>query len=348
MNYLRLKKDEQFKKNIEIRAKVLQQIRKFFDADDFLEVQTPLCVKLPGMEPYLHPFKTFVADLKGQKHDAYLITSPEYAMKKLLVGGMEKIYQMSSCFRSGEQWGGRHNPEFTLLEWYRTGGDYQSMIVDTINLMRNICEVIHGSSKFVYQSVEFDCNNVEVITVRNAMLQYAGLEMNDLFDIKELREVCVERGYVQAENLDDIIDTWDDLFFKIFITEVEPHLGKEKITVLKDFPAPLAALAKRREDDSRYAERFEIYCGGLELCNGFSELTDTNEQRQRFEEEYALRKQLGKDMYDIDESFLNALQLGMPESGGNALGVDRLVMLMTDSSEINDVLLFPASDIFDE
>lgn len=343
MSYQRLRTDKDYVERIKKRTQIIKSVRTFFDEQNFLEVQTPLCVKLPGMEPYLHPFKTSVVDMHGKKHDAYLITSPEFAMKKLLVGGLENIYQLSSCFRNGEQWGGRHNPEFTMLEWYRAGGNYNTMIDDTINLMKHVCKELNGSYKFVYQGQEFDLENVEVLTVADAIKKYADIILDDVLDYESIRQVCVDRDYIQqdVEN-----ETWDDFFFKIFITEVEPHLGKENVTVLKDYPVQLAALAKHKKENSQYAERFEIYCAGLELCNGFSELIDVHEQRERFQEEWQLRKDLGKDSYDIDESFLKALELGMPESGGNALGIDRLVMLFTDTQNIEDVILFPAGEIF--
>lgn len=347
MSYQRLRTDNEYVKRIQKRTQIIKLVREFFDRQAFLEVQTPLCVRLPGMEPYLYPFKTFVEDVSGKKHEAYLITSPEYAMKKLLVGGLQNIYQLGPCFRNHEAWGGRHNPEFTLLEWYRAGGDYNAMISDTINLMKSICQSINGTNRFIYQGQEFDLDDIEVLTVADSMKQYAQINLDDVLDYDSLQKVCEERGYVADKGVQVIAsETWDDLFFKIFITEVEPHLGHKQVTVLKDYPTQLAALAKQKKSDNRYAERFEIYCGGLELCNGFSELIDTKEQRERFKEEWLVRKNLGKDLYDIDETFLDALELGMPDAGGNALGVDRLVMLFTNAKRIEDVLLFPAGDIW--
>jgi lysyl-tRNA synthetase class 2 len=294
------------------------------------------------MEPYLDPFQTEVRDHLGHKYSAYLITSPEFAMKKLLVGGCEKIYQLGSCFRNDEAFGPYHNPEFTMLEWYRAHSDYNEMISDTITLIQSLVREIHGGQHVTYQGHAYDVSQPEVLTMKQAWQQYAQLDLDVLLEYDALYDICMQREYIQEEQS----YSWDDLFFKIFLTEIEPKLGQGRLTVLKDFPAALAALAKKSEADPRYAERFEIYMGGLELCNGFSELTDVHEQRERFTAEHALRQQLGKDMYDIDESFLDALQLGMPESGGNALGVDRLIMLLVDVASIEQVRLFTAQELF--
>lgn len=343
--HIRLKEDKKYKERIKKRAEIIKLIRSFFDKQDFLEVQTPLCVRLPGMEPYLNPFKTFVKDIYNNSYDAYLITSPEYAMKKLLVGGFEKIYQLSSCFRNNEEFGGTHNPEFIMIEWYRTLTDYRAMIDDTINLMKYICKELNGVEEFEYNGVKFNLNDIEEITVVNAWKKYIGNDLCELLELQQMKEFFVEYKGVSIESI--AFDTWDDLFFKVFINDIEQYLGKTKITVLKDYPLCLASLSQKKKEDTRFCERFEIYCGGLELCNGFTELTDANEQKIRLKEEYELRKKLNKDIYAIDETFLEALKLGMPNASGNALGVDRLIMLFTDAQKIEDVILFSASELFE-
>lgn len=329
--------------NIKKRTRIIKIVRAFFDNMDFLEVDTPLIVRYPGMEPYLNPFKIELYDVYGNVHDAYLITSPEYAMKKLLVAGCEKIYQLGKSFRNTEAWGGYHNPEFTMLEWYRVGGDYNTMIDDTLSLLRAVSLELFGSLKVVYQGHEFDLQDVDYCSVHEAFRRYLSLDLNDILEIDSMRKACDALGVTVTDN-----DSWDDLFFKIFLTYIEPSLGVDRLTVLMDYPVQLAALARRKENDYRYAERVELYIGGMELSNGYSELTDPKEQRDRFICDQKIRKSLEKEVFPIDESFMDALELGMPSSGGNALGVDRLIMFFTDSKNIDDVIAFPIAKLFDK
>lgn len=358
-NYQRLKSDPAFREIFEKRARAMSAIRQFFAGDGFLEVETPILVNLPGMEPYLDVFKTrFVSegrviDEHGRDaRDMYLITSPEYAMKKLLVGGMEKIFQLTRSFRNKETGGALHNPEFTILEWYRSGADYTDIMRDTERLMRYVCRELHdGRESFTYQGVKVDLSgDFERLTVATAFEKYAGVSREIFEDSGKLIVEARARGYGGGPQGGEPL-SYDDAFFLIFLNEIEGKLGGVGVdgsvrpTILCEYPVSMAALSRECASDPRYAERFEIYVCGLELCNAFSELTDAGEQEKRLGAEAKERARLGKDLYDVDESFIEALKIGMPPSGGIALGVDRLIMLLLDQVSIEDVMLFPFRDL---
>lgn len=348
-NYQRLREDPDFRETFARRALAVQSIREFFVRGGFLEVETPMLVNLPGMEPYLDVFKTRFQSENGDGRDMYLITSPEYAMKKLLVGGMERIFQITRSFRNKETGGALHNPEFSMIEWYRAGTDYTDIMRDTEELVRHVCRALHGAESFVYEGVRVDVSGeFERVRVREAFEKYAGV-VREVFENETLliAEAC-RRGYAAT--------TYDDAFFLIFLNEIEGKLGTRadasenpspfvRPVILYEYPASMAALSRVCPEDPRYAERFEVYVCGMELCNAFSELTDAGEQERRLGAERAERARLGKDLYNIDESFIEALKIGMPPSAGIALGIDRLIMLLLDKPSIEDVLLFPFRDL---
>jgi len=340
----KLKESAHLRQNLQARAKAAAAVRAFFDAQGYTEVETPLVVAKPGMEPHLDPFETAVLDPFGNRYPAYLITSPEYAMKKLLAAGFPKIYQLARCFRNGEAFVGRHNPEFTMLEWYRTGTDYLGIMDETEALVKDV------AAKTVWKTlVERNGRLIDLakpwerLTVRDAMRMHAGVDLDAaLSDKGILRAKAAELGHALPEDV-----SWDDAFFSVFLNAVEPKLGVERPTFLYEYPVSMAALSKASERDSRYAERFELYIGGLEIANAFTELTDAKEQRRRLEEERELRKKLGRADYGPDEDFLAALEEGMPEAGGIALGFDRLLMLLLGEEDIRHVMAFPADAMFD-
>lgn len=340
----KLKESAHLRQNLQTRAKALAATRAFFDAQGYMEAETPIVVAKPGMEPHLDPFETSVADPFGNRYPAFLITSPEYAMKKLLVAGFPKIYQLAKCFRNGEAFEGRHNPEFTMLEWYRTGVDYAGIMDETEALVKHVAEkatfrtVIERNGRIIDLAKPW-----ERFTVREAMAKHAGIDLDAAMnDGKILRDKAAELDHVLPEGY-----SWDDAFFSVFLNAVEPHLGVERPTFLHEYPVSMAALSKASARDPRYAERFELYIGGLEVANAFTELTDAKEQRKRLEVERTLRKSLGRSDYGPDEDFLAALEEGMPEAGGIALGFDRLLMVLLGEDDIRNVMAFPADTMFD-
>lgn len=333
-----LKNDPRLRQNLETRAKIVAAIRAFFDARGYLEVETPILVAAPGMEPHLDPFETTLRDPRGKAYDACLITSPEYAMKKLLVAGFPKTYQLARCFRNGEAFGGRHNPEFTMLEWYRAGTDYFGIMDELEALVTQVAEAAKTDGRRFSRLSPW-----ERLSVKEAMAKYAGVDLDAaLSDKKILLVAAAKLGHVLPEDA-----AWDDAFFSVFLNAVEPHLGLERPTILYEYPASMAALSRVSARDPRYAERFELYIGGLELANAYTELTDAVEQRRRLDEDRDLRKRLGKTDHAPDEDFLAALEEGMPEAGGIALGVDRLAMILLGEDDIRRVMAFPADSMFD-
>lgn len=321
------------KKNLQIRAQIVRLIREFFWAEDFVEVETSLILKLPGQEPYLSPMKINFHDEKNNEYQGYLHTSPEYTMKKMLAAGFEKIFSVCKCFRDGESFGGTHNPEFTMIEWYRAQADMEAIMADVEKLFNYIASKI-PIANFLNQ------NSWQRISLRDLWQKYLAVDLDDYLDAPTMYKLCLEHGY--QPNPDE---SYEDLFYRLFLNRIEPHLGKEQPTIVYRYPAPMAALAKLSADDPRYADRFEVYVNGLEIANAFSELTDADEQLKRLQTEQALRKKLGKEVYGIDEEFVSALKL-MPPSAGIALGVDRLAQLFTNCQNIDDVLVLPMSRMF--
>jgi len=343
------------------RARILDLMREWFRAQDFLEVETPLMVKHPGMEPHLNLFTTeFISEDGKMRDKRFLHTSPEYSMKKLLGADFENIFQITKVFRNGEIGnadfrgcsGGdatganycvqplgenesRHNPEFTMVEWYRGNSGYEAIMDDCESMINFIIdglgEIDNGLSK--------SDQKWERLSIKEAFNRYADMNLDELRDLDSLRAAVEQKNYTLTTAY-----SWDDLFFLVLLNEIEPKLGFDRPVFLYDYPASQAALARKCESDTFYAERFELYINGVELCNAFGELVDPVEQRLRLEEEQALRNELGKEPYEIDEAFLEALET-MPPSGGNALGIDRLVMVLLGKKSIEEVLLFPWGDV---
>ncbi len=338
-----LKYSQKIKENLGKRARALASIRSFFDVRGFLEVETPIVVSKPGMESHLDPFRTAVVDPRGNSYPAALITSPEYAMKKLLAAGFGNIYQIVKCFRNGEAFKGRHNPEFTMIEWYRTKADYADIMRDTEDLVKDVARNVLGKTDICWRGNAIDLGQEWLrLSVRDALRAYADIDLDRALEDKEiLRQAAKKLGHDLEEKV-----SWDDAFYTVFLNAVEPHLGMDCPTFLYEYPVSMAALSKVSGRDRRYAERFELYIGGLEIANAFTELTDAAEQRLRLQEERALRLSLGRFDHGLDEDFLAALEEGMPDAGGIALGVDRLVMLLLGEEDIRNVVAFPADSMF--
>lgn len=331
--------------HLRLRSRAVKAIRAFFDGQDFLEVQTPRLVGLPGQEPYLEPFWTEVVEAAGMKHPAALITSPEYAMKRLLAAGLTKIYDLGPCFRNHEPWDGSHDPEFLMIEWYRREAGLEELLEDTEGMIRFVAKTMQVEERKDWQPALAE--PFRRLTVTQAMKEYADLDLEPLLgDRAAMAQACVQHG--QSVSLSD---SWDDLFFKVFLSLVEPRLGWNaertswKPTFLTHYPAPMAALARKDPTDTRFALRTELYIGDLELANGFAELADEAEQRARFEEERSLRAGLDKPTWALDEAFLQALP-AMGEAAGIAFGVERLVMLIAGAGSITEVLPLSARERF--
>ena len=326
------------------RAAMLRAIRDHFAAADFLEVETPALQISPGLEPHLKAFVTELEAPDGTLSWLYLHTSPEFAMKKLLVAGEPRIFQLARAYRNGER-SDTHHPEFTMLEWYRAGADYTALMDDCEQLLRATLAA-SGNSMLRWQNRTSDPSLPwQRLTVADAFRTHAGIDLPWTIPADRGPDVIRLRGEAKRAGIRTTGgDSWDDVFFRIFLTLIEPQLGTPVPTILYDYPIHMAALARPKPGNDQLAERFELYVSGLEIANAFSELTDATAQRRRFMDDLDLKRQLYGTAYPIDEDFLEALAYPLPESAGIALGVDRLVMLATGASKISDVLWAPVAE----
>ncbi len=320
------RQDHDVIQNLVARSHILTQIRSFFLERDYIEVETPHLVKYRGCEVHIEQFDTQYIEGK-QQQGLYLAPSPELAMKRLLGVGMERIYQLGRCYRNGER-SRLHNPEFTMVEWYRAYASYEQMMEETEALVRSVI----GCCSTSFQKGIAQDQAWPRIRVRDAFLQWVGVDLEECWERDVLFRQLREAGFGSAQP----DDTWEDLFNKALLEKIEPQLKKMEAVFLCDYPAALGAMAKRREGDASWAERVELYVDGVELANGYTELNDPVEQRARF-----LEARSGCLNEPLDEEFLCAMECGMPPAGGMALGVDRLVMLATGAQRIDDVLPFP-------
>ncbi|WP_368937972.1 elongation factor P--(R)-beta-lysine ligase, partial [Morganella morganii] len=307
--------------NLLKRAKIVNEIRHFFADRGVLEVETPTMSQATVTDVHLRAFETqFTGPGAAQGITLYLMTSPEYHMKRLLAAGSGPIYQMGRSYRN-EEAGRYHNPEFTMLEWYRPHYDMYRLINEVDDLLQQTLE----------------CESAESLSYQQAFLRY--LDIDPLTAEKDkLREVAAK---LDVSNIADTEEDRDTILQLLFMVGVEPHIGLEKPTFIYHFPASQASLAEISSEDHRVAERFEVYYKGVELANGFRELTDAAEQRQRFERDNRKRASMGLPEQPIDENLLAALEHGFPECAGVALGIDRLIMLALGAERISDVIAFP-------
>ncbi len=314
------------------RQRLYSSLRRFFAAQGYEEVETPLLVPAPGMEPHITAFEVpFVPETDvGRPRTLYLHTSPEYAMKRLLAEGAGPIFQICKVFRNGEV-SPTHNPEFTLLEFYRPHADYHVIMSDLERALGEAQDAMQGAGFFAQLPYER-------LTVRDAVLRHAGIDLRKCPDGPSLRRAAEASGIRVGE-----ATSFDDVFFHVFLQKVEPALGAERPTFLIEYPASMASLSRLKPGDPTVAERFELYAKGMELANGFSELTDAAEQRRRLVEEQEWRRAAGRPVYPLDERFLEAVGR-MPPSGGVAVGLDRILMMFLGAEAIEDVLLFPACE----
>lgn len=327
-----------------VRASVIAAVRAFFCERGALEVETPALQVSPGLEPHLKAFPTAWTPPDGRPPvPLYLHTSPEFAMKKLLVAGLPSLFQMARVFRDGER-SPTHHPEFTMLEWYRAGASYTDLMDETEALVA-VCQVAAGGDPLRWSGGLADARQPwRRLTVAEAMATHAGVDLMACLPPDPDRDPDPAPLAAEARRLGLTVgdgDRFDDVFFRIFLEHVEPRLGFGVPTILYDYPVCMAALSRPKAADPRLAERFEVYVCGLELANAFGELTDAVEQRARFEADMDLKARLYGERYPIDEDFLDALAHGLPDCAGIALGLDRLVMLCAGARRIEDVLWAP-------
>jgi lysyl-tRNA synthetase class 2 len=302
-------------RRLRARSRIIAAIREYFESEGFLEVDTPTLVPSPGLDLHLDAF-----EVVSTRANRFLATSPEYQMKRLLVGGLPRIFQLVRSYRRGEI-GARHNPEFTILEWYRAFAELPAVLDDTEALVARAFRAARAEAGLSPALSRLDPTPpFERLSLTDAFARYARIDERELLEMAHSDE---------------------ERFFRVMLDEVEPALDLENRPIFVcRWPAPMASLARLCPDDPRYAERFELYAHGLELCNGFGELTDPREQRARLLRDQRLRTETGKPVYPLDDRFLGALEEGMPPASGNALGVDRLVMLALGVDGIGDVLAF--------
>jgi elongation factor P--(R)-beta-lysine ligase len=326
------------------RGRIVAALRRFFEAENFVEVETPALQVSPGNEAHLHAFETELIGPGGQRAPLYLHTSPEFACKKLLAAGEPRIFTFARVFRNRER-GLLHHPEFTLLEWYRAQQPYEALMDDCAELLAATAESA-GTKVLSWRGKTTDpFATPERLTVAEAFSRYAGVDL-----LGTVNAAGEPRGGALAEGArragirvaDD--DGWSDVFSRILVERIEPRLGHGRATILHEYPIAEAALARPTARDHRTAERFELYACGVELANAFGELTDPVEQRRRFASEMAERERVYGDRYPLDEDFLTALAT-MPQASGSALGLDRLVMLALGATHIEQVLWAPVPEL---
>lgn len=325
------------------RGRIEARVRGYLADNDFLMVDPPGLQRSPGNETHLHAFGTTMIGNDGEGQQMYLHTSPEFSMKKLLAAGERRIASLGHVWRNRER-SALHHPEFTMLEWYRAGEPYDAVIGDCVAMLRLAAQAT-GVDKMVFRDRSCDPFAApERVSVVQAFLQHAGINLLDCMDFAGVPDGEALAAQMIAVGLDVPEDrSWSYLFSRVLVEKVEPQLGMGRITILDRYPAAEAALARRAKDDRRVAERFELYACGVELANGFGELTDADEQRRRFAAEMNEKQRLYGERYPLDEDFLAALRL-MPEASGVALGFDRLVMLATAAPRIEAVLWAPVAE----
>jgi lysyl-tRNA synthetase class 2 len=326
-----------------VRNRIVAAFRRWFEARDFVEVDTAALQVSPGNEAHLHAFRTEMLTSAAEPAPLYLHTSPEFAMKKLLAAGECRLVTFAQVYRNRER-GALHHPEFTMLEWYRVAENYAALMTDCAALLGLAAEIA-GTTEFRFRGRMCDPFAAPArLSVQEAFQRHAGIDLlatvnpDGRTDREALASSCSEAGIRIAED-----DTWSDMFSRVLVERIEPNLGLGRATILDRYPAAEAALARRSADDLRVSERFELYACGVELANGFGELTDPVEQRLRFEEEMAEKSRVYGETYPLDEDFLAALA-EMPPASGIALGLDRLVMLACGATRIEDVIWTPVHE----
>jgi lysyl-tRNA synthetase class 2 len=327
---------------LKARNAISAAFRGWFAAHGFMEVETPILQISPGNETHLHAFASELIGPGGERHPLYLRTSPEFACKKLLASGEQRIFEFARVFRNRER-GPLHHPEFTMLEWYRADETYDALMEDCTALLA-VAARAAGATRFEFRSRIADPFAVpERVTVADAFARHAGVDLLATIVNGEGDRAALAAATEKAGVAFGADDDWGDLFSRILAERVDPHLGNGRATILCEYPITQAALARAKPGDPRVAERFELYVCGVELANAFGELTDAGEQRKRFAAAMSEKERIYGEHYPVDEEFLAALP-HMPQASGIALGFDRLVMLATGVQRIEHVLWSAVAD----
>ena len=318
------------------KRQLINLIREFFTDRDFFELETPLLVPSPGMEVHLHSFTTKYVQYDGSEEMLHLPTSPEFAIKKALGAGFEKVFEIARVFRNCGELGPQHHPEFNMLEWYRPGS--------YIHIMDDVEALLHYLSRHfetTYVSEGFSWGAVKRTSIQDCFHTYAELDLQrGITDAEYWRGAAVD---VLGESLPDD-DTFEDIFFRVWLKIIEPRLGLSNPEIVFDYPASMAALSKLKSPEDIWAERFELYIKGMEIGNAFSELTDSVEQLKRFKDANQKREAIGYPPHPIDSDFIEAVGK-MPPTGGIAIGVERLLMALTGVSDIREFFLYPLGEV---
>ena len=328
--YVDLIVNPEVRKTFENRSKILREIRNFMDSRGFMEVETPCLNTIPGGAAA----RPFITHHNALDIDMYMRIATELHLKRLIVGGLEKVYEIGRIFRN-EGMDTRHNPEFTTIELYQAYTDYNGMMDITEDMVIHCCEKVLGTTKVVYEGTELDfTKGWRRMTMAEAVKEYSGLDFMAM-DPEQALEAVKAAGFEVEKGK----ESWGDLMAMVYDETVEENLIQP--TFIMDYPVEISPLAKRKPSDPRLTERFECFVYGRELCNAFSELNDPVDQRQRFERQVELRNAGDDEANMMDLDYLNAMEYGLPPTGGMGMGIDRLVMFLTNSSSIRDVLLFP-------
>lgn len=336
--WFELKNNYRLKSIYTTRIEIIRSIREFFWLHEFVEVETPVAVHLASQEPYLNPLPIAIHDPSAKEQRFYLRTSPEFSLKKLLAAGYQKIFEIGKCFRDYESFGGNHNTEFTMIEWYRAPGNYQEIMDDTENLFKFIGKKMNIDELRYKDRIVSISNDWDRVRMKEIWRQHLGVDLDQYLEYTALASLAVSKGYTVQEG-----DAYEDVFYKIFLNEIEPKLGNKKPIFIYDYPACMTSLSKL-SDDPRYAQRFELYIGGLEIANAFGELTDAGVQARNLEADKNKRKELHKETWSVDPDFIAALESGISSAGGIALGVDRMVLLFTGAKDLNEVIFQSVHD----
>jgi len=320
---------------LKARAAMEKAVRAYFDMEGFMEVTTPIALPFPNLDPNIRPVPLMIRDFSGCPHRHWLHTSPELSMKKLIALGAGSIFQLAQVFRDEESTV-HHRCEFTMLEWYRMGADYEDAIQDAVKIIQKACRSVRGSSSLSRSGTVWDLAAPwEDMTMLEAFSRYAGV---DSFSKQEMTAALGKRGYSCDPDAGP-----EDSFFRLYVDVVEPELGREKPTIVRDFPDFLGTMARPKPGSPGVLERFEIFIDGLELANGYSELTDAQELRRRMERVRESLESDGVQGLVIDDGFLEAVRR-LPDCAGVSLGMDRLAMLLLEADDIGQVV-FPYSGI---